>query len=470
MEASPKQDDRAGIVGLDDQKEIEGRIKMLNERLARYIPLRDTWIPAEQALFAPVDPHRVPLEDAQATQLRAIKYAFTRHYKLNQFYRQFCETRGVTPEDIRTYDDLVEIPLIPDLTFKHHPSGKEDFAYWIASIYTGELPTIVIDPDPTFDGVIDAFNAAGMVVAYSSGTSGRHTVIPRDMRTYLVQQYAHAKLKACLCDFMAADHVLLFFPKWTQTNLFIGRDMAFKSEMLNDVHYALDFEISADLTLKAMTDEEQRGGTPPSAQERRRQIIAAAVTWLERYEKTTDRVALEGGPFLLLELMDTLEQQGKHFEFGERGMIGTGGGWKVSEDKRISAADFRQRVEDVLGIPQTNCWDQYGSVEMGGMVNTCREGHYFHVPYTWFKPLVLDDNLAPVGYGEQGRFAFLDGLVGSFPGFIMTGDEVRMLEHCPVCDRPGPVLEPEVHRTKGEEMRGCAEELRRILAQDLRGA
>jgi hypothetical protein len=293
-------------------------------------------------------------------------------------------------------------------------------------------------------------------------------MIPRDMRTYLTQQYAHAKLECCLYDLIAADHYLMFFPKWTQTNLFIGRDMAHKSEMLNDVRYALDFEISADMTLKAMTANEQEHA-PQSAEERRRKIVEIAIKWLERYEKTTDVIGLEGGPFLILELMETLEREGKRFEFGERGMIGTAGGWKVSEDKRISAADFRKRVEEVLGIPETNCWDLYGSVEMGGVVNTCPEGHYFHTPYTWFKPLVLGEDLKPVGYDEWGRFAFLDGLAGSYPGFIITGDEVRMLEHCPVCDRPGPVLEPEIKRAKGEEVRGCAEELRRVLAQTLQG-
>ncbi|HYA33323.1 MAG TPA: hypothetical protein VEG65_04945, partial [Candidatus Bathyarchaeia archaeon] len=432
-------------------------------------PPRKTWTPAEEALFKPIDLYRVPLEEAGAMQLRAIKHTFTHHYTLNQFYRKYSETRGFTPEDIRTCDDLEKIPLIPDLTFKQHPSG-EDFAHWIANIFTGELPTVVIESaNPTFDDVINAFNAAGMVVTYSSGTSGRHTVIPRDVRTYLTQQYANAKLQSCLYNLMAFDHFLLFFPKWTQTNLYIGRDKAHKSEMLKDVGYALDFEISADLTLKAMTAKAQKRGTPRPAQERQQKIIEIAVQWLERYEKATDKIGLEGGPFLILELMETLEREGKRFEFGERGMIGTGGGWKVSENKSISAADFRKRVEEVLGIPETNCWDCYGSVEMGGMMTTCPEGHYFHMPYTWFKPLVLDKSLMPAGYGEKGRFAFLDGLAGSYPGFIITGDQVRMLEHCPVCDRPGPVLEPEVQRAKGQELRGCAEELRRALAQTLQG-
>jgi hypothetical protein len=86
-----------------------------------------------------------------------------------------------------------------------------------------------------------------------------------------------------------------------------------------------------------------------------------------------------------------------------------------------------------------------------------------------FKPLVFDSSLTPAGYGEKGRFAFLDVLVGIYPGFIITGDEVLMLEHCPVCDRPGPVLEPEMKRVPSEEVHGCSEELRRILAQTLQG-
>ncbi|KAA0010964.1 MAG: hypothetical protein FE037_04430 [Thermoplasmata archaeon] len=69
-----------------------------------------------------------------------------------------------------------------------------------------------------------------------------------------------------------------------------------------------------------------------------------------------------------------------------------------------------------------------------------------------------------IEYGETGRFAFLDALADSYPGFIISGDEVKLLEHCPVCDRPGPVLEPEVKRARGEEVRGCAEEIRRMLS------
>ncbi|KAA0009542.1 MAG: hypothetical protein FE037_05600 [Thermoplasmata archaeon] len=103
-------------------------------------------------------------------------------------------------------------------------------------------------------------------------------------------------------------------------------------------------------------------------------------------------------------------------------------------------------------------------VEGNGASIHCPEGHYLHLPTTFYYPLVVDKNMEPVDYGEYGRFAFLDATTYSYPGFIVTGDRVRMLEHCPVCDRPGPVLEPEVKRARGEEVRGCAEEVRRMLS------
>ena len=76
---------------------------------------------------------------------------------------EYCEVRNVRPDDIKTVDDFDKIPLIPDTTYKQYPSGK-DFAHWLATIFTGELPKIVIKSlNPTYDDVINAFNVAGLV-------------------------------------------------------------------------------------------------------------------------------------------------------------------------------------------------------------------------------------------------------------------------------------------------------------------
>jgi hypothetical protein len=452
--------------------EDTSRITRLNEQLAGYIPPRETWNPADEALYKPPDLFRVPLEEAQEMQLKAIKYTFTHHYTNNGFYHKYCTTRDVSPEDITTVDDLFKIPLVPDLTFKQYPQGR-DFARWLESIFTGDLPKIVIKgSNPKFDDVIDAFNASGVIVTYSSGTSGRFTFIPRDRKTFLRSEYAVAKSVINMWEgYDPNSNGYLLFPNPKKTNVFVGKVSTVYFDLMKDVQVAIDRELTTEVIQLAMSGGRGLKRLATSyVQNRTQQKMTDRITqWLTRQEKEGERISLVGAPYILYHVMDQLQAEGTSFDFGEDGMVTTAGGWKIKEDVRIPVNDFRKRVHDVLGIPEAQCFDIYGMVEGNGWMVQCPEGHYLHTPYTYYKPFVLDDNLMPANEGEWGRFAFLDALAGSYPAFIVTGDRVRMLEHCPVCARPGPVLEPEVYRATGEEVRGCAEEVRRVLAQDLGG-
>ena len=455
---------------MDVKQDVKSRASRLNTLLADYIPPRDTWNPADEALYQPVDLYRVPLEEAQNMQLKAIKFTFTHHYRNNDFYHRYCELRNVRPEDLKTIDDLDKIPLIPDVVFKQHPSGK-DFAHWIVGIFTGDLPKIVVEGvNPTFDDVINAFNAAGLVVTYSSGTSGRFTVIPRDKKTFLAAEYALAKsITNMEYQWHEDSHEYLLFPNPKKTNVFVGKVTTVNFDLVKDIQVAIDRELTAKLIQMAMSPKPGLKGMLTSYFQKgiEQKMIDQIISWLERFDRTNENIRLFGAPFLLYRIMEKLRKDGKSFDFGERGRVRTGGGWKIQENVRIPHADFRKWIQDVLGIPEKHCLDCYGMVEGNGWIVQCPEGHYLHAPYTYYRPLVLDDNLVPAGYGEWGRFAFLDALAQIYPGFIISGDRVRMLERCPVCDRPGPVLEPEIQRAKGEEVRGCAEELRSVLAEGL---
>ncbi len=452
------------------EQDMKTRVNRLNRLLADYIPPRDTWNPADESLHQPVDLYRVPLDEARDMQLKAIKYTFAHHYNHNDFYHKYCKMRNVRPDDIRTLDDLDKIPLVPDVTFKQHPSGG-DFAHWLRSIFTGQLPKIIIKgSNPTFDDVINAFNAAGLVVTYSSGTSGRFTVIPRDKKTFLAAEYALAKAVVNMEYQWQEDiHEYLLLPNPKKTNVFVGKVTMVNFDAIKDIQVAIDRELTSKVIQTAMSPKAGLKGIVTSYLQKgmEHKMIDQIIGWLERYDRTKENIRLHGAPFLVYRIMEELRKDGKSFDFGERGRVRTGGGWKVNENVRLSHADFRKQVQDVLGIPEKDCLDCYGMVEGNGWMLQCPEGHYLHTPYTFYKPLVLDKDLLPAGYGEWGRFAFLDALAQSYPGFIISGDEARLLEHCPVCDRPGPVLEPEVQRAKGEEVRGCAEELRRVLAVDL---
>ena len=90
----------------------------------------------------------------------------------------------------------------------------------------------------------------------------------------------------------------------------------------------------------------------------------------------------------------------------------------------------------MLGIPETHCLDIYGMSELT---------QYCHVPRRALLPSCsVDEALrprwepTPVGYEKVGRFAFLDPLAYSYPGFVMTGDKVRLLSIAPSVIGPDP--------------------------------
>jgi len=453
------------------KQDFQEYIKRFDGYLKKYIPSKDAWTPVDDALYTPPDLFRIPLKEAYEMQLKSIKYTFLHQYTNNKFYQNFCKERNFSPDDIKTLDDLDKIPLIPDNFFKDYPTGK-DFALWLGNIFTGSLPRIVIkESNPTYDEVINAFNNAGMTVSYSSGTSGRHTFIPRDQRTFFISEYAAAKSVISMIYPLWDHHMhgYLLMPNPKKTNVYAGKVCTIYFDAIQDVRVAIDRDITTELIQMTMTD--QKGVKSKIvkyfAKRESEKMIDEIIRWLESHEKTNEKIALVGAPFILSFVMKKLQKEGRGFDFSERGGVVTGGGWKAYEGVRVPVSDFRKQVEKVLGIPEKYCLDIYGMVEGNGWMVHCPEGHYLHSPYSYYKPLVLDSEYKPVGYGEWGRFAFLDAAALSYPGFIMSGDKVRMLEHCPVCDRPGPVLEPEIKRAAGEEIRGCAEEVRRMLSADL---
>jgi hypothetical protein len=368
---------------------------------------------------------------------------------------------------------LEKIPLISDRFFKEHPEGR-DFATWIANVFTGKLPRITIpQSEPNFEQVIQAFNQAGLVIAYSSGTSGLQTVIPRDQYTFYLSEYAAARALLAMIfpnwDYHMSSYLLM--PNPHKTYVYAGKVSEILFDAIDDVSVAIDRVVPAHVVRMAMSGERSVKASFVRLFSRLSSInmINRIIRWLEYHQNTDRRLAMIGAPYIVWSVMNRLRKQGRRFDLSDRLGILTGGGWKVYEGYRLPAAEFRQQTQEMLGVLPENCLDLYGMVEGNGWMVHCPEGHYLHVPYTYYKAMIVDENYKPLGYGKRGRFAFLDSAALSYPGFIVTGDVATMLQHCPVCDRPGPVLEPEIQRASGEDMRGCGEEVRRMVAVDAGG-
>jgi phenylacetate-coenzyme A ligase PaaK-like adenylate-forming protein len=441
--------------------------------VAKYIPDRSAWTPSDKALYGNLDPYRVPLKEADGIRLEAIRYQFKRHYELNRTYHHFCKDAGVTPGDIKSTEDLKRIPLVPSEFFKDSPEGR-DFAIWLANVYTGDVPSVRISgKDPTRDAVVKAFNDAGMAVCYSSGTGGRHTFTPRDQAAFNANEYAMAKgVVAMMYPYWNSKlRSYLLLPNPFKTSLFAGKLATIFYDITEDVTCAIDREINTELIRLTMTDDKSIKGRVVRgiASRGERKAVEDIIAFIDKVDKKKEQIGFVGSPYLLHCVIKKLKEDGRGFDFHERGAVLTGGGWKVHENERIPEAQFRKDLEDVLGITPERVIDLYGMVEGNVWLTQCPEGHHLHIPYCYAYPMVLGEDFEPLGYGEIGRFAFLDGTMGAYPGFIITGDKVRMHERCPVCGRPGPVLEPGVTRAVGQGSRGCGEEVRKVISADLGG-
>jgi phenylacetate-coenzyme A ligase PaaK-like adenylate-forming protein len=452
----------------DYQRDVN---KKINSLLRNYILPDST--PVGKALYEPKNLFSVSKNKADEYRFKAIKYAFKHHYEKNFFYHKICKERRVKPDDIKNIKDFGKIPLLPHKFYKEYPQGR-DFAVWLANIMSIEIPKIVIKgKNPSYDDVIEAFQNAGITVCYSSGTTGKFTFIPRDERTYKMGQYAIAKtaIEMFYDWYNPETYAYLLFPNPRKTNIYVGKVTNVLFDLTQDVRVAIDRKITTDLLRISMGvtfnfRERMMSRFIAKANKKiNRDMVDGITKWIDKMAKKSKRILFAGAPFILDMVIKRLNEEGKTYNFGDKGAVLTGGGWKIYEDKRLSVSEFRKRVEETLGIPSENCLDLYAMVESNGFMVHCPEGHYLHVPTTYFHPMIFDKNNEPVGHSEEGRFAFLDSLAMSYPGFIITGDKVKLLESCPACGRPTPVLEPEIHRIKGEEIRGCAEEMRRMLLE-----
>jgi len=444
--------------------------KIMSEK--GYLIPEEKWTPQDEVIYVPKDPFRISTKDAEKLRFKALKYSFSHHYSNNTFYNKLCKEKGIKPEDIKKLEDLVKIPLVPDKFFKDYPEDGRLFAIWLSNIYTGKLPDIYIRKKrPKTEEVIDDFNTSGLTVTLSSGTSGRHTFIPRDSDTIRRGSYSIAKnIIAMIYPFWQHDMVMYKQTDPAGTNLWVGKSGTVLVHLVKETVVGTRIKITPKMVRLSMG-----GAKNPIerieaiiiksvAKRHREKMIEDFLSLVQKVEKDGRKIALVVQPSFMYMIMRVMGEKGISFDLSENGAVITGGGWKISEKDRIPHQRFRDKVKEYFGIPGERILDVYGMVECNAFMLQCPEGHYLHIPYTQMYPMVLDENLEPKGYGEVGRFAFLEATASSYPSFIISGDEVKLLEHCPVCDRPGPVLEPEIKRARGEEIRGCAEEMRRLFS------
>lgn len=139
-----------------------------------------------------------------------------------------------------------------------------------------------------------------------------------------------------------------------------------------------------------------------------------------------------------------------------RGTMLHGGGWKKLLDQAVSAAAFKETLQEACGIARAH--DYYGMVEQTGAIAVECERGVLHTSI--FSDVIIrrarDFGVAAVG--EPGIIQVLSILPGSYPGHaLLTEDEGVLLgeDDC-ACGRFGKYFKVS-GRIRNAEIRGCSD-------------
>lgn len=439
------------------------------------------------ALRRPFDPER-----ARQMRRQALLLAHD-HYRAHiPAYRRLAEEERIGALD--TLDPIIERMMSTDDLFKSYRQqwlDDGDFAAmtnWIAELHHRPLALDVSGVD-TIDGWVERLEAADVRPVYSSGTSGTFSFIPRDVASlarvrtastgYLLPQLLYDRIGGSLERLLVGvaaqwltpepfermlravsprsyDGIFLDFRQGRTGMQAIGREAA---PVFRRRTFLYDGDLSA-ATLRSVA----RGPRSDRDRDNIARLQEETVSKREtNYNRILDAMRLSiadrrkvfmfGVPFQLKELCEHALQTGREMRVRDGSMVLFGGGWKSYSGERIPRPELMQLVADAFGIPEVRVVEGYSMTEINVMMVRCVHGR-FHIPPI-VEPVIFDEELLPVaGADLRGTLGFLDPLASAYPGFVISGDEVHLVDSpCP-CGLLGPAV-TEIGRAARREVKGC---------------
>jgi hypothetical protein len=359
---------------------------------------------------------------------------------------------------------------------------------WLSGIFHRTIEVDVQGVN-TIEGWIDRLGTAGVHVVYSSGTSGTFSFVPRDKddwklaaelnTSYLTpllasrisgnpfkEKFVKSAFRILpagtfsrlsgnkrLTDF---DAVFLGFRGGRMGNQALITELA---PLFRSVSYLYDIEITGNalrcLTRGARNEEELR--TVQALQEE------TVGRHEENYRRITDRIRTSteagqkvfifGAPYQFKELCEFIAGSNRKPVLKKGSFILFGGGWKSFIGETVDRESLVNLLSASLNIPSQMVLEGYSMTEINALTLRCEHGR-FHIPPV-IEPVIFDEELNPVkGNDIRGVYGFLDPMAVSYPGFLITGDYVRMVEGTCECGLSGPAV-MEIGRVAGSEIKGC---------------
>jgi len=366
--------------------------------------------PVNAVLGSATELFRMPFEHANEIKGQIIADNFKHHYENNAFYRSVCEEKGVTPDDIRGFEDLIKIPLIPVKTFKQPDSHM---------LLSTKLNQIEFE-------------------MRSTGTSGIPSVSRRDRKT--VDN--------------AVEGIIKMYREFLQISRGMGLFLFPPTEEMPEMGMVKALNVFAGL-LDGSTNLVKRIAFNPEH----------AVEMLSNWEGMHTR-HIVGPPFLIHRLLKHLIDNDIRLKLDKRSYVVTLGGWKRFTGQEIPREEFDRLCNEYLGIQFGNVRDMYGLVEANMLAIEC-EHQEKHLP-PWIHVSVRNPKnvLEEVEPGDRGVLAIYDPTSTSYPAFILTEDVgyIKTSTDCE-CGRHGQKM-VYIARMPGVEVGCCAINLEKYIAEN----
>ncbi|PJZ70471.1 hypothetical protein CH373_05205 [Leptospira perolatii] len=438
------------------------------------------------------------IEEAHVKSLKekAAKINHRRYFCRIPAYRKVCERAGIAADEI-TLEQIKSELMIPDEIFKSYPSrllDSKDFigmTEWISNISTFELGSErnSYDSISDIDEWLEKLSQAGIVLVFSSGTSGNMSFVPRDLTTWeiflslpllnvlhtlrdrkLIPKWKYILLLA-IAKILGADSFskalrkfafrgkhgfFLNFSGGNQGIQLVGQEIA---KLCDEAYFLYEKKMSPSAVRSII-----RGPKDESEKKLVAEFLRTTVTeknlnydrilqFLKRSIQIGKGISLFGTPYLLLEFCNILESKGESLKLTSDSMITYGGGWKNFDGERIPREKLVGLLTKTFGVPSNKITEGYSMTEMQCVMSLCTQGHY-HVP-PYLEPVILDPDLNPMeGSDLCGTFGVIDPFAFSYPGFLITGDNVRLIDGNCTCGLTGKFIS-EIERSPGKEVKGC---------------
>ena len=379
-------------------------------------------------------------------------------------------------DSIKDFTDIVEL-LFSHTTYKTYPlslivNGRWDrMTQWLGTLSANSLDNVDLTDIVDIDDWIERLQAAGHLVATSSGTSGKVSLLNRTHADTAMLKQLHGRFSGWPAPIEAKRdrHFFSLAPKeGAQMLIYHGEAFADLFGRPDSIHFLTEDRLRVGGLMRAAEMRQKIASSTAQPEEvaefqeaaklQAEKLDASVETMVDRILAVRREPAFISGLWAMYwRLMEKARERGiPDGDFNPETLAGAGGGLKGLN----LPSDYADQVFNFLRCKRMGA---YGMSEMTVSQPRCDAGRMHREP--WTIQLMLDDEgeqLLDMRRSEgviQGRFAFLDLAQHGHWGGVITGDKVEMaFGRCP-CGRNGPTILPTITRyaNLGEDDKiGCA--------------